>query len=67
MTALLGATSLLVWIRPDVEETIKAVDLTTLVFFIALFMAVRAIQEVGFIARVAVPLPFRFLVLGRGG
>ncbi len=53
VTALVGATALLVWIRPDIEEMIEAVDWTTLVFFIALFIVVGAIQEVGLIAIVA--------------
>ncbi len=52
-TALMGATTLLVWIRPDVEEMIEAVDWTTLVFFMGLFMMVGAIQEVGLLARIA--------------
>ncbi len=56
VTALMGATALLVWVRPDVEELIKAVDWTTLVFFITLFMVVGAIQEVGLIAQIAVIL-----------
>ncbi len=51
--ALMGATSLLVWIRPNVEEMIEAVDWTTLVFFLTLFMAVGALQEVGFIDLIA--------------
>jgi Na+/H+ antiporter NhaD/arsenite permease-like protein len=53
VTALIGATALLVWIRPDIEEMIEAVDWTTLVFFIALFICVGAIQEVGLISLVA--------------
>ncbi len=53
VTALMGATALLVWIRPDIEEMIEAVDWTTLVFFIALFMVVGAIQEVGLISFIA--------------
>lgn len=53
VTALLGATTLLVWIRPDVEEMIEAVDWTTLVFFITLFICVGAIQEVGLISLIA--------------
>jgi len=52
--ALMGATALLVWIRPDVEEMIEAVDWTTLVFFITLFMVVGALREVGFIDQIAV-------------
>jgi Na+/H+ antiporter NhaD/arsenite permease-like protein len=54
MIALLGATSLLVWIRPNVEEMIEAVDWTTLIFFITLFMVVGALQEVGLIDQIAV-------------
>jgi Na+/H+ antiporter NhaD/arsenite permease-like protein len=53
VTALMGATALLLWIRPDIEEMIEAVDWTTLVFFIALFIVVGAIQEVGLISFVA--------------
>ena len=53
VTALMGATALLVWIRPDIEEMIEAVDWTTLVFFIALFVVVGAIQEVGLISLIA--------------
>lgn len=52
-TALLGATTLLVWIQPDIEEMIEAVDWTTLVFFMGLFMMVGATQEVGLLARIA--------------
>jgi Na+/H+ antiporter NhaD/arsenite permease-like protein len=53
VTALIGATALLVWIRPDVEEMIEAVDWTTLVFFITLFICAGAIQEVGLISFIA--------------
>jgi Na+/H+ antiporter NhaD/arsenite permease-like protein len=53
VTALMGATALLVWIRPDIEEMIEAVDWTTLVFFISLFVVVGAIQEVGLISLIA--------------
>ncbi len=53
VTAILGATALLVWIRPDVEEMIEAVDWTTLVFFMALFIVVGGIQEVGLISLLA--------------
>lgn len=53
VTALIGATVLLLWIRPDVEEMIEAVDWTTLVFFIALFIVVGAVQEVGLISLIA--------------
>jgi Na+/H+ antiporter NhaD/arsenite permease-like protein len=53
VTALMGATALLVWIRPDIEEMIEAVDWTTLVFFMALFICVGAVQEVGLISFIA--------------
>jgi Na+/H+ antiporter NhaD/arsenite permease-like protein len=53
VTALMGATALLVWIRPNVEEMIEAVDWTTLVFFMALFIVVGAIQEVGLVSVIA--------------
>lgn len=54
VTALIGATALLVWIRPNIEEMIEEVDWTTLVFFISLFIVVGAIQEVGLISFIAV-------------
>ena len=53
VTALMGATALLVWIRPDIEEMIEAVDWTTLVFFMTLFICVGAVQEVGLISFIA--------------
>ena len=53
VTAVMGATALLVWIKPDIEEMIEAVDWTTLVFFITLFICVGAVQEVGLISFIA--------------
>jgi len=53
VSALAGATVLLIWLNPDVHKMIKAVDWTTLVFFMALFMIVGAIQEVGLISFIA--------------
>ena len=53
VTAIIGATALLLWIRPDIEEMIEAVDWTTLVFFMSLFIVVGAVQEVGVISVVA--------------
>jgi len=53
VTAIIGATALLIWIRPNIDEMIEAVDWTTLVFFIALFVIVGAIQEVGLISMIA--------------
>jgi Na+/H+ antiporter NhaD/arsenite permease-like protein len=51
--ALIGSTILLIWLKPDVHQMIKAVDWTTLVFFMALFMVVGAVQEVGLISVIA--------------
>jgi Na+/H+ antiporter NhaD/arsenite permease-like protein len=53
VTALLGAVAMLLWVAPDVEEMLQVVDWTTLVFFIALFMAVGALEEVGLISLIA--------------
>jgi Na+/H+ antiporter NhaD/arsenite permease-like protein len=53
VTALVGATVLLIWVEPDVHQMIKAVDWTTLVFFMALFIVVGAVQEVGLISLLA--------------
>jgi Na+/H+ antiporter NhaD/arsenite permease-like protein len=54
VTALVGAIVMLLWVAPGVEEMLKVVDWTTLMFFIALFMVVGAIQEVGLISMIAV-------------
>ncbi len=51
--AMMGATLLLIWLKPDVHQMIKAVDWTTLVFFMALFVVVGAIQEVGLLGYLA--------------
>ena len=51
--ALVGATVLLVWLNPDVQKMIKAVDWTTLVFFIAIFIVIGAVQEVGLVSLIA--------------
>ncbi|MGD8760501.1 MAG: SLC13 family permease [Anaerolineales bacterium] len=53
VTALIGATGVLVWIRPDMEEMIEAVDWSTLMFFISLFIVIGAVQEVGLISYIA--------------
>lgn len=54
--ALIGATALLIWLKPDVHAMITAVDWTTLVFFMALFIVVGAVQEVGMISLIAVEM-----------
>lgn len=51
--ALAGATLMLIWLKPDVHKMITAVDWTTLVFFMALFIVVGAIQEVGLLGFIA--------------
>jgi len=53
VTALLAATVMLVWVETDVQRMLGLVDWTTLVFFMALFMVVGAIQEVGLIGAIA--------------
>jgi len=53
VVAILGSTALLLWVRPDVNEMMREVDWTTLVFFMSLFMMVGGIQEVGLIQLIA--------------
>lgn len=53
VTAIIGAVAMLLWVAPDIEEMLKVVDWTTLMFFIALFIVVGAIQEVGLISIIA--------------
>jgi Na+/H+ antiporter NhaD/arsenite permease-like protein len=49
----MGAVAMLLWVSPDIEEMLQVVDWTTLMFFIALFIAVGALQEVGLIGFIA--------------
>lgn len=53
VTAIIGAVAMLLWVTPDVERMLRVVDWTTLIFFIALFIAVGALQEVGLVSLVA--------------
>ena len=53
VVALIGAATLLVWVRPNVEEMLGEVDWTTLMFFICLFIVVGGVQEVGLIQWIA--------------
>ncbi|HAL61545.1 MAG TPA: citrate transporter [Chloroflexi bacterium] len=53
VVALLGATGLLVWVRPNIEDMLQEVDWTTLVFFMGLFIVVGGIEEVGLIQMIA--------------
>jgi Na+/H+ antiporter NhaD/arsenite permease-like protein len=53
VTAILGAAVMLLVVDTDIQEMLKVVDWTTLVFFIALFMVIGALQEVGLISLIA--------------
>lgn len=53
VVGFIGATVLLIWVRPDVEEMLGEVDWTTLMFFICLFIVVGGVQEVGLIQQIA--------------
>jgi len=54
VTALIGAALTLVVVSADVDDILRVVDWATLLFFIALFMIVGAVQEVGLISMIAV-------------
>ena len=58
VAAMAGAAAVLLWVRPDVNDKIKEVDWTTLVFFMALFVIVGSIQEVGLLDQVAQGLAY---------
>ena len=53
VTAMIGAAGTLLVVQADTDEILKVVDWNTLLFFIALFMIVGAIQEVGLISLIA--------------
>jgi len=53
VTAMIGAAGTLFVVRADVDDIMKVVDWTTLLFFMSLFMIVGAIQEVGLISMIA--------------
>jgi Na+/H+ antiporter NhaD/arsenite permease-like protein len=53
VTAILGAVTMLLVVRANIEQMLRVVDWTTLMFFIALFIVVGAIQEVGLISYIA--------------
>jgi Na+/H+ antiporter NhaD/arsenite permease-like protein len=56
VAAMAGAAAILLWVRPNVNDKIREVDWTTLVFFMALFIMVGAIQEVGLLDRIGLGL-----------
>lgn len=47
VVALSGAALLIVWVRPDMEDMLREVDWTTLIFFIALFVVVGGMVSTG--------------------
>lgn len=47
VVALSGAAVLLAWERPDVDDMVKEVDWTTLIFFIGLFIVVAGMEASG--------------------
>jgi Na+/H+ antiporter NhaD/arsenite permease-like protein len=51
--ALLGAGSLMLLARSDVEEVLREVEWSTLFFFVGLFMLVEAVVHVGIVGAVA--------------
>lgn len=51
--ALLGAATLMLLTRADVEDTLHEVEWATLLFFVGLFMLVEAIVHVGIVGAVA--------------
>jgi len=53
VTALIGASVLLLWVGLDIDRMLKVVDWTTLMFFITLFIVIGAVQEVGLIGVIA--------------
>jgi Na+/H+ antiporter NhaD/arsenite permease-like protein len=53
VVGLIGATTLLVWVRPNIEDMLREVDWTTLVFFMCLFIVVGGVTEVGLIELMA--------------
>jgi len=60
VTAILGAVAMLLVVRADIEQMLSVVDWTTLMFFIALFIVIGAVEEVGLISYIAAGI--RFLV-----
>jgi Na+/H+ antiporter NhaD/arsenite permease-like protein len=53
VTAMLGAAATLLVVRADIDEILRLVDWTTLLFFMALFMVIGALQEVGLMSLIA--------------
>jgi Na+/H+ antiporter NhaD/arsenite permease-like protein len=51
--ALVGAATLVTWVRPDMHRMLHEVDWTTLVFFIGIFVVVGALEATGVIGWIA--------------
>lgn len=51
--ALLGATIALHWVQPDIEDVLKDVDWSVLLFFAALFVVVGGLEASGLLAQLA--------------
>jgi len=53
ISAIIGAVAMLLWVHQDIKQMMGVVDWTTLIFFLALFMVIGAVQEVGLISLIA--------------
>ena len=51
--ALIGAAAALLWEQPDVEETLRHVEWSVLLFFAALFVLTGGLAASGVLSRVA--------------
>ena len=49
----MGAAAVLLWVRPDVEETLRHVEWSVLLFFAALFVLTGGLAASGVLSRVA--------------
>jgi len=54
--ALGGAAAGLLWVRPDVDETVSRVEWSVLLFFAALFVTVGGLEASGLLGLIAAPL-----------
>ena len=54
--ALMGAAAALLWVRPDVEETLRHVEWSVLLFFAALFVLTGGLAASGVLSRLAAVL-----------
>jgi Na+/H+ antiporter NhaD/arsenite permease-like protein len=50
---LLGAAAALLWVQPDIDQVLKDVEWSTLLFFAALFVLVGGIEASGLLNQVA--------------